>query len=305
MNTETLTDNESKVVIQPDFITGWIPSRDGTTIGYLQIGRGPGLVLVQGAMGTAQLFTQLGLALADTFTVYIPDRRGRGLSGHGKSDYSVQREVEDLQALFDQKGARYLFGLSAGALIALQATLSLSSIRKAAIYEPPLFTQGFPSALMARYEKEMAEGRLAAALVTAMQATQMGPQIFNLIPRALLELLTRRMMESEARNAKSGEMTMQRLAPTLQQDFEVVYEMSRKLETFRAVRQDVLLLGGSKSPEYLKEDLGALEKALPHVRRVEFPGLDHAAAWNTDRQRNPGGRPGLVAQELKRFFAGS
>jgi hypothetical protein len=35
------------------FTTGTVTSRDGTKIGYRQSGHGPGIVLVQGAMGTA------------------------------------------------------------------------------------------------------------------------------------------------------------------------------------------------------------------------------------------------------------
>ena len=56
-------------------------SADGTLIGYRQLGQGPGLVLVHGAMESAQSHMQLAEALADTFTVYLPDRRGRGMSG--------------------------------------------------------------------------------------------------------------------------------------------------------------------------------------------------------------------------------
>jgi pimeloyl-ACP methyl ester carboxylesterase len=104
----------------------------------------------------------------------------------------------------------------------------------------------------------------------------------------------------------SGEyLPMRALAPTLQYDFQVVVEMNGRLQSFRAINAEVLLLGGSKSPAYLKVDLDALEKVLPHVTRLEFPGLGHAAAWNYDRQRNPGGQPERVAQELRRFFAES
>ena len=69
--------------------------------------------------------------------------------------------------------------------------------------------------------------------------------------------------------------------------------------SFRAIRAEVLLLGGSKSPAYLKVALDALEKVLPHVKRIEFSGLNHGASGNTDR----GGQPERVAQELRRFFA--
>ncbi len=285
------------------YATGTVTSKDGTTIGYRQLGQGPGVVLVQGAMGTADNFMQLAGALADTFTVTVPDRRGRGLSGSGGGNPGVQNEVEDIDALLIKTDSHYVFGLSSGALISLQAALTLPAIDKAAIYEPPLFVNGAPMELLRRYEHEMAQGKLAAALITAMKATQMGPPVFNLIPRWLLELLTNTAMNSEDRKAKPGDITMRTLAPTLRYDFQVVVEMSGKLESFKAMRVEILLLGGSESPAFLKADLDALEKVLPHVTRREFPGLGHAAAWNYDKQRNPSGDPERVAQELRRFFA--
>jgi hypothetical protein len=75
--------------------------------------------------------------------------------------------------------------------------------------------------------------------------------------------------------------------------------MSGALESFAAIQAEVLLLGGGKSPAYLKAALDAVEKVLPYVTRVEFAGLDHSASWNSDR----GGQPERVATELRRFFA--
>ena len=89
------------------------------------------------------------------------------------------------------------------------------------------------------------------------------------------------------------------MAPTLRYDFKLIAEMSEKVESLREVRAEVLLLGGSKSPAFLKRALDDLKNVLPHVERVEFAGLDHAASWNSDR----GGRPERVAAELRRFFA--
>lgn len=91
---------------------------------------------------------------------------------------------------------------------------------------------------------------------------------------------------------------MRVLAPTLHYDFQLVVDMSGNLERFRGVRSEVLLLSGGKSPAYLKAAVDALEMVLPLATRTEFPGLDHAASWNTDR----GGKPEPVAQELRRFF---
>lgn len=294
------TAHSSTAAAQRSYTTDFATSKDGTTLGYRQFGDGPGVVLLHGTMSTGQNHTQLAEALADAFTVIVPDRRGRGLSGQPSGEYSLQTEVDDLDALLTQTGVHQVFGVSSGAIIALQAALKLSAIHKVAVYEPPLFmSSSVPEAVLSRYDREMAQGKVVTALITGMKGAQMGPPIFNLMPRWLLERLTARYMASEEKKAKGDYTPMRVLAPTLHNDFQLVVEMSGKLESFGSIRAEVLLLGGSKSPAYLKAALDALEKILPHARRVEFPGLDHAASWNSDI----GGQPDPVAQELRRFFA--
>ena len=181
----------------------------------------------------------------------------------------------------------------------LQAALTLSAIHKAAIYEPGFFmNSSVPTAILTRFDKEMAQGKVAAALITGMKGAQMGPPIFNVMPRWLTELMTKMMMSGEDKKGSGDYVPIRELAPTLHYDFQLVVEISGKLESLRAIRTEVLLLGGSKSPAFLKAAIDALEKALPNVTRVEFPELGHAASWNTDR----GGQPEPVAQELRRFF---
>src|SRR5262249_53552618 len=104
-------------------------------IGYRQLGQGPGLILIHGGMQASQNFMKLARALGDQFTVYVPDRRGRGLSGSFGDGYGLERECEDLQALLSETGTHYVFGLSSGALIAMHAALALSAIRKVALYQ--------------------------------------------------------------------------------------------------------------------------------------------------------------------------
>ena len=50
------------------FDTRFVISRDGTAVRYLQLGRGPGIVLLHGAMESARSHAGLARALADTFT---------------------------------------------------------------------------------------------------------------------------------------------------------------------------------------------------------------------------------------------
>jgi pimeloyl-ACP methyl ester carboxylesterase len=303
MTTPTNTSKQTITIEQTSYITGSVTSRDGTIIGYRQLGHGPGVVLLHGAMESANSHMQLATSLADAFTVYVVDRRGRGLSGPFGKDYSMQKEVEDLSAVLTRAGAHYVFGVSAGGLICLQAALTLPAIHKAVLYEPALIVNGSAStAFLARYDREIAKGEVAAALVTGMKGAQMGPPILNVMPRWLLESFTTKAMAQEDKTAEPGDVTMRKLAPTLHYDFQLVNEMTDTLERFRNVEPEVLLLGGSKSPAYLKTALNALEKVLPHVQRIEFSGLDHGGSSDASNT-NRGGKPELVAQAMHRFLA--
>lgn len=300
METKTGEKNQAITGGREGYTTGSVISKDGTTIGYRQYGHGPGIVVVHGSMSSAYSHHQLAEALAGSFTVYLLDRRGRGLSSPHHNNYSIQTELEDLDALLTETGAHYIFGVSSGGIICLKAALGLPAVHKAAIYEPPLFANDtVPKALLARFDRELAQSKVATALIAGMKGAQMGPGLFNAMPYWMLEPLVNMAMKSEEKKGSGGYVSMRALAPTLHYDFQLVAEMSGKIDSFRAMQPDLLLLGGSKSPAYLKAALDALEKVLPQAKRIEFAGLGHGAALNTDRT----GKPELVAQELRRFFA--
>jgi F420-dependent methylenetetrahydromethanopterin dehydrogenase len=104
---------------------------------------------------------------------------------------------------------------------------------------------------------------LAAALATGMKVTQMGPPTAARMPHWLLELMSRAMMAVEDRKAQADDVTMRMLAPTLRYDTQLIIESEDKLESFREIRADVLLMGGSASPPYLTAAVDALEGILP------------------------------------------
>jgi pimeloyl-ACP methyl ester carboxylesterase len=118
-----------------------VKSKDGTTIAYDTIGVGPAVILVDGALGSRSSFggdSELARLLAPQFTVYTYDRRGRG----GSTDmqpFAVAREVEDIEALIDAAGGEaYVYGISSGGALALEAAIGLpSKVKKLAIYEVP------------------------------------------------------------------------------------------------------------------------------------------------------------------------
>lgn len=281
------------------YVTNSVISDDGTTIGYRQFGCGPGLILVHGGMMTSQNFMKLATMLSKEFTVYVPDRRGRGLSGPFGANYSMKKACEDMEALLRKTEAHNVFGLSAGALISLQAALTLPAMHKVALYEPPLALSGHPSptAWVARYEQELAHGNLGAAMVSIIKGTG-DSSLFTALPRFLLVPLMTLAIRADAKEVKDDGVPLHILIPTMQYDTQIVKEMEGALERFQAITAEVLLLGGDKSQAYLKDALDGLSTVLPHVRRVEFAGCGHLVADN-------GGKPEYVAQELRRFFCAS
>jgi pimeloyl-ACP methyl ester carboxylesterase len=168
-----------------------------------------------------------------------------------------------------ETGAGRVLGVSSGALITLKAALTLPALEKVVIFEPPLLVDGPAiAASLARLDAALAQGNMASALVTGMLAAQMGPAVFNYIPRRLLEPLTNAAMAAEDKKAAGDSVTMRTLAPTLHYDFQLIAEMEGTLETFKAITAKVLLLGGSKSPAYLKASVDGLARVLANAARV-------------------------------------
>jgi pimeloyl-ACP methyl ester carboxylesterase len=117
-------------ITQSSAPAGSVRSADGTTIGYRRAGDGPAVVLVHGGGQASQNLMTLARALSDRFTVYVPDRRGRRVSGPYSKDHGLRTEIEDLGALLDQTHAPNVFGLSAGALIAIEPARTLPAINE-------------------------------------------------------------------------------------------------------------------------------------------------------------------------------
>src|SRR6185436_14509592 len=122
------------------YVMAVVISKDGTRIGFDREGQGPPVVLVDGAMcyrGSGPM-KPLAAKLAPHFTVFTYDRRGRGESGDTQP-WSIEREVEDIAALVREAGQPvYLYGISSGAVLALEAADRGVPIRKLALYEAPL-----------------------------------------------------------------------------------------------------------------------------------------------------------------------
>jgi hypothetical protein len=116
---------------------GQVISRDATAIAFDRQGEGPAVILVGGGLVDRSEQAPLATVLAERFTVYNYDRRGRGES-RDTSPYAVDREIEDLEALLAEAGgSAHLFGVSSGGALLLEAAAAGLPALTLAVYEVP------------------------------------------------------------------------------------------------------------------------------------------------------------------------
>ncbi len=78
-------------------------------------------------------------------------------------------------------------------------------------------------------------------------------------------------------------------------DLHITQHLDPNIERYRNITADTLLLGGAKSPVYLRDVLPILAKTVPHATLRMFEGLDHNAPDIN--------APTIIADALKQFLA--
>ncbi|MDB4923544.1 alpha/beta hydrolase [Mucilaginibacter sp.] len=268
--------------------TDSILSNDGTKIGYYQQGSGPGLILIHGALSSAENYARLAELLAKDFTVYNVDRRGRGLSGPQGMNYSLKKDVEDINKLQATMGAVYLFGHSFGGLVALETALQNTAIRKIAVYDPAVSIGGsISTAWMPAYKKYLSEGRALDAFTVFSKGT--GPQAAKKVPHWLMKVLLTLFIKKPKR------MQMYSLLKESLAEHEQVAKKDNTYLNYKQLGADLLFLMGEKSDlDYIEKASQMLQAAVPSMELKILPGLNH---FGPDRTG-----PESVAVALKDFL---
>lgn len=243
-----------------------VTSQDGTRIGFDRSGQGPALILVDGAMCSRSFgpMGPLAALLAPRFTVYTYDRRGRGESGD-TAPYAVEREVEDIDALVSEAGgSAFVYGISSGAVLALQAARRLPRLTKLAMYEPPLFLGDDGIQRFKDYRVELdqlvAAGRRGDAAELFMR--------FVGTPADAV---------AQMRQAPVWPM-FEAIAPTLAYDAAVMDDGAVPVAAASAVAVPALIMAGGASPAWLRQAAQQVADAAPHARYRTLEGQTHEVA---------------------------
>jgi pimeloyl-ACP methyl ester carboxylesterase len=241
-------------------------SKDGTPIAFQRAGSGPAVILIDGALCYRGMGETAALAdlLAPHLTVYTYDRRGRGESGD-TLPYSVERELDDIDALVTAAGGRAsLWGMSSGAVLALEAARRSHGIDRVALYEAPFIVDDSRPTTEAdwrRIDAAVAAGRRSEAVKTFLQSVGM-PWYF-IAPLRLLPMWAK----------------LEAIAHTLPYDGAIVkdYQRGRSLPANRwaTVAVPTLVMAGTKSPRWMQHGNESLARVLPNAHYRALDGQTH------------------------------
>ncbi len=237
-------------------------SADGTVIAFDQLGAGRPLIMAVGAFNTRATTAPLAAAMQERFTILNYDRRGRGDSGD-TPPYSVEREIEDLDALIAKAGgSAAVFGYSSGANLALQAAARGLAITALALYEPPFVIDG-------RHPRPPAD--LAARLAALIAADRRGDavELYQTEAIGMPEEIISQMRHAPFRP------TLEEIAPTLVYDATIIGDLTLPTELLASTQTPTLVIEGEQSPPVMREAARAVADALPNGRRCTLAGETH------------------------------
>lgn len=263
-----------------------VSSADGTIITYEVHGRGPAVVIVPGTLRAAQDYRAMAGHLADSHTVYVLNRRGRGGSGDKGRDYSVTTEGDDLAAVLSRSGPALVFGHSYGGFIALENARRLG-IEHIAVYEPALSIAGSIRAeWVPEFEHALAKGHSARAMALAMRRIS-GGGIIGRIPTVVLSPVVAAVMRTPEGRDVAG------LLHTMPSEVREVSRYSSDGRRYAGVAQRLLVLNGARGPQYARHACEVLAAVNPGCVTVTIPNAGHNAPDMDD--------PATIAAEVCRF----
>lgn len=232
-------------------------SADGTRIAFEQAGEGPVVVIVNGALSTAEDAGALSAALVHAgFRAVTWDRRARGSSGDARGS-TPEQEVDDLAAVIDAAGGEAIvLGHSSGAVLALFAASRGVPITALFLSEPPLrFGVDEPADDLAERLQALVDEGDPGAAVTTFQREGVG------LPEEMVDQI--RASDQFARLAPLGQSTVY--------DTVLTRQVSTPPAEMLAVAQPVTILRGEQTFPMLVTAADRLAEAIEHAELVIVP----------------------------------
>ena len=238
-----------------------VRSKDGVEISVQKAGAGPALLLIHGALLNGSLsWGPVLQRLAQHFTVYAMDRRGRAPSGDAK-EYSISNEADDIAAVVEAIGGPVIvLAHSYGALATLEALDRLKTVSHLILYEPPVTLKPVETDAVANMERALEAGD-RAEIVTAFLRDQI-----RVSPDRIA------MMQS----SPMWPIVLE-IAPTLPRESRTVNTHSHSRDRLANWKTPTTVLLGSETVGLLRDAAFYVRDAIPGCRMVVLEGQGHGA----------------------------
>ncbi|SNY47152.1 alpha/beta fold hydrolase [Paractinoplanes atraurantiacus] len=277
-----------------------VRSPDGTRLTVRREGTGDPIVLLHGSGGGLHSWDPLVAQLAGSYELWIPARRGYAPSDAPPTRKSFKDEVADVTAVLTAVGRpTHLVGASYGAILALHTAAALAqhaptpaaphpaavsdaaraavsaappALRSLTVFEPPMFASGPGIApLLDRYRDCFERDDHAGMFAVLNEVTQ--------VPRRIAAAFG-----PPSRNPAAEIGWLHDLEALADNDPHFTADLT----------VPTLILQGADTWDPMPAGIDALAAALPHARRISWPGQSHFA---------PSLAPELMATALSDFFA--
>ena len=237
----------------------------GARVRYVDVGKGPAVVLLHGFASSLETWSGLLPELARDHRVIAMDLKGFGWTDRPAGDYSPEAQARLVRAVLDARGVEraavvaHSWGSSVALALALMEPERTTRIvlYDAWVYDdqlPPFFrwsmVPGIGEALFALYYKERPDDRLALGFRDRRAVTQ-------------------KLAEDVDRALDRPGTTAAALAAVRGEHFD------RLERRYRDIHQSVLLLWGSEDGVALPQYAERLQHELPSARTEWFPQCGH------------------------------
>lgn len=262
-------------------------SKDGTQIRCAMDGTGAPLVMIHGTGDTYKGFRRLKEHLAPHFTLYMMDRRGRGISGDGDdAQYELAREFEDVAATIDAiaretGGGVNVFAHSFGAMCALEGALLTNNLKRMVCYEPSL------NRTAADPKRDTTIEKMRGLIAVGDRDGTVAAHLRGIINT------TEEVVEKQRAN-KDGWAERMAMAHTMPRELHALKSHVFEPDRYSPISAPVRFLLGEKSVGRGPENAQRLVAAIPHAELVILEGQGHFGYLAA---------PELIAAKIVEFIA--
>lgn len=231
---------------------------------FRQYGQGPPLVILHGLLGAGSNWVTLARRVFGSyFTVYVPDQRNHGQSGHGEA-FDYMTLADDIEDFFDARGLEraHVIGHSMGGKAAMEFALTRPKrVERLVVVDiaPRAYPDRHSHILQAMKSVDPSSFDRRDGIEAALAARLTDPKVVQLM----------------LKNVDRGEDGLFRWAVNLEAIEHGYPQIRDGLETWNTWDGPALFVRGERSDYLAEGDMELVRSYFPNARLDTVPAAGH------------------------------